>query len=147
MSEIPLPSLFGRFTAIFKDHDHLGKTLRRLRLMCGVLDGGRQPLPAELSPDVLILDLRVHLGVHFAAEEADEYFGTVVEEAPALEPEIAGLKWEHLTMLKAADVLCGVARDRSRWRDLPGPTRELIAQLERHERSESKLLRSLFSGT
>jgi hypothetical protein len=114
--------------------------------MCGAIDNGRQPLPAELSPDVLILDLRVHLGVHFAAEEADEYFGTVIDEAPSLAPEIAGLKWEHLTMLKAADVLCGVARDRTRWSDLPGPTRELIAQLERHERNESRLLRGLFSG-
>lgn len=144
MSHSPMPSLFGRFTAIFQDHEQLAKTLRRLRLMCGALDNGQQP-PPELSPDVLILDLRVHLGVHFSAEEADEYFGTVLEEAPALAPEIAGLKGEHLTMLRAADVLCSVARDRSRWRDLVGPTRELIGQLERHERSESKLLRTLFS--
>lgn len=146
MSQNALPSLFGRFTAIFQDHDQLAKTLRRLRLMCGAIDDSRQSLPDELAPDVLIFDLRAHLGVHFAAEEAEEYFGTVIDEAPSLAPEIAKLKWEHLTMLKAADVLCGVARDRARWSDLPGPTRELIAQLERHERGESQLLRGLFSG-
>lgn len=145
MNASPLPSLFGRFTAIFQDHDQLAKTLRRLRAMCAALEDGAAVLPAELAPDVLILDLRRGLGEHFAAEEAEEYFGTVVDEAPALAPQIAGLKWEHMTMLQAADMLCGIARDRTRWTQLPGPTRELISQLERHEGSESRLLRNLFS--
>jgi hypothetical protein len=146
MSAQPLPSLFGRFTAIFKDHDQLAKTLRRLRQMCAALDDGQARLPPDLAPDLLIIDLRNDLSEHFAAEETAEYFGTVVDEAPELASDIAALKWEHLTMLRGVDVLCGLARDRSRWQQLSGPTRELIGQLERHERSESRLLRSLFSG-
>lgn len=143
----PLPSLFGRFNAIFRDHDHLAKTLRHLRAMCAALEDRESPLPDTLVPDVLIIALREDLGEHFAAEETDDYFGTVVEEAPSLAPEIAGLKWEHMTMLRAADVLCGLAREPARWHQLAAPTRELIGQLERHERAESRLLRSLFSGS
>lgn len=146
MTANPLPSLFGRFTAIFRDHDHLAKTLRHLRAMCASLDDRETPLPADLAPDVLIIDLRRHLGEHFAAEETDDYFGTVVEESPELASEIAGLKWEHMTMLRAADMLCDIAREPARWDQLSVPTRELIGQLERHERSENRLLRSLFSG-
>ena len=146
MSANPLPSLFGRFNAIFRDHDHLAKTLRRLRSMCAAVESGKDPLPTELTPSHLILELRRDLGEHFAAEETDAYFGTVVDEAPALGSEIAALKWEHLAMLRSADALCEMARDSAKWSQLPLPTRELIEQLERHERAESKLLRSLFSG-
>ena len=141
----PLPSLFGRFTAIFQDHEDLSETLRRLRKMCAALDDGRAPLLPELEPSLLVVDLRLHLGAHFSAEESEEYFGTVMEEAPSLAPQIAALKWEHLTMLQAADMLCGLARDQSRWSQLSVPTLELIKQLERHERAESILLRHLFS--
>ena len=147
MNANPLPSLFGRFTAIFKDHDHLAKTLRQLRAMCAALEDGQQSLPAELAPDVLIVHLRDDLSEHFAAEETDDYFGIVLAEAPALASAIAGLKWEHLIMLRGAEVLCGIANDPTRWAQLPAPTHELIGQLERHERAESGLLRQLFAGS
>jgi hypothetical protein len=69
----------------------------------------------------------------------------VVDEAPALAPQIAGLEWEHMTMLRAADVLSRLAEDRARWPELVVRTRELVAQLERHERAESRLLGQFFS--
>ena len=144
-STSPLPSLFGRFTAILRDHDHLAKTLRKLRQMCGALESGESELIAELTPVVLLSALRRDLSAHFAAEEDASYFGTVVDEAPSLAADIAGLKWEHMTMLRSADVLCALAADRSRWSQLPEPTLELVTQLERHEGAESKLLRRFFS--
>jgi hypothetical protein len=139
----PLPSLFGRFTAIFQDHDQLAKTLRRLRTMCAALEDG-QALPAELAPQALLVQLQASLTVHFGAEESDDYFGVVVDEEPTLAPQIAGLRWEHVTMLHAVEVLCQLAKDRERWLHLPAPTRELVAELERHEHAESRLLRNLF---
>ena len=142
----PLPSLFGRFTSILQEHDRLAKTMRRMRAMCVALDEAHTPLPPELSPERVLHDLCADLAEHFHAEEADEYFGTVVEEAPALGSQIAGLKWEHLVMLKAAETLKQLAMGQSRWVQLPSPTRELIAQFERHERAESTLLRQLFSS-
>jgi hypothetical protein len=93
----------------------------------------------------LLFELRRDLTCHFEAEEADSYFGTVQDEAPELATDIAGLKWEHTTMLRAADVLCALAEDRLRWSQLAAPTRELVAQLKRHEDAESKLLRRFFS--
>jgi hypothetical protein len=144
MSAAPLPSLFGRFTAILRDHDHLGTTLRELRRMCTALEDGRENEAPQLSPPQLIGQLRQELGEHFAAEERDDYFGTVVAEEPDLTPDIARLKWEHLAMLRAIDTLLDVASEPTRWRELSPPTRQLIAELERHERSESQLLSRLF---
>lgn len=140
----PLPSLFGRFTAIFQDHDHLAKTLRRLRTMCAALEDGQAQLPAELAPEALLGQLQASLAAHFGAEESADYFGVVMEEEPHLAPQIAGLRWEHMTMLHAVEVLCQLAKDRERWLHLPAPTRELVAELERHEQAESRLLRNLF---
>jgi hypothetical protein len=142
----PLPSLFGRFTAIYQEHDHLAKTLRRLRTMCAALEDGQAHLPADLSPEALFGQLQADLAGHFQAEESADYFGVVVEEEPSLAPQIAGLKWEHLSMLHAVDVLCQLAKDPERWLHLPGPTRELVAELTRHELAESRLLRALFSA-
>ena len=141
----PLPSLFGRFTAILQEHDHLAKTLRLLRLMCDAVEAGQTALPLHLDPQRLLSELHRDLGEHFAAEEAPEYFGTVVEEAPSLVPQVAGLKWEHLSMLHAVEVLREIAEVRNRWSELPLPTHALVGQLQRHEQAESTLLRQLFS--
>ena len=35
-----MPSLFGRFTAIWQDHEHLRTTLRELKALCAALDDG-----------------------------------------------------------------------------------------------------------
>ncbi|HKY36809.1 MAG TPA: hypothetical protein VJN18_12765 [Polyangiaceae bacterium] len=140
----PLPHLFGRFTAVIRDHANIGKTLEQLHAMCAVLDSRRAALPRELMPGRLMFRFYQELSEHFATEEADAYFGTVGDEEPSLASQIEALKAEHWRMLYAADMLCGMAVDRSRWRDMPGPVRELMTQLEQHERAESALLRDLF---
>jgi hypothetical protein len=139
-----MPSLFGRFTAIWKDHEHLGTTLRELKALCAALEDG-QDVPQQSQPTRLFMALKVDLTQHFTAEESDDYFGTVVAEDAGLELDIAALKSEHATMLRAVDMLVQLSADPGRWAHLPGPTRLLITQLERHEGSESKLLRSFFS--
>jgi hypothetical protein len=139
-----LPSLFGRFTAILKDHDHLGTTMRHLRVMCAALDAEQEALPPELAPERLCAKLRAELSAHFGAEESLDYFGVVVDEAPSLAARIGSLKQEHTAMLCTADVLCRLAQERGDWRLLADSTRKLVGELERHERSESTLLRTLF---
>src|SRR5690242_10247514 len=133
-----LPSLFGRFTAILQDHEHLGTTLKELRSMCAALEATER-LPLELSPARLLEDLRTDLSGHFAAEEAESYFGTIIEEAPPLAPRIGQLKSEHAAMLGVLGALCEVAVDAARALELCQATRVLIAELERHERAESLL--------
>jgi hypothetical protein len=139
-----LPSLFGRFTAILKDHDHLGTTMRHLRAMCAALDAALEALPPELAPEPLCAKLRADLAAHFGAEESLDYFGVVVAEAPSLAARIGSLKQEHATMLYAADVLCELAQQRGEWGLLVEAARKLVGELERHERSESALLSTLF---
>jgi hypothetical protein len=139
-----LPSLFGRFTAILQDHEHLGTTLKHLRLMCVELDTP-ELVPLTLSPPRVLEDLQLDLSRHFAAEEAEPYFGTIAEEVPPLLPRIEQLKNEHAAMLEAIATLCRIAADVTLRAELCGGTRELIVQLERHERAESLLLRELFA--
>lgn len=144
MTTPALPSLFGRFTTILKDHDHLGHTLGHLKQMCAALEAGAPELPTELAPQVLLDDLGTDLRAHFAAEESADYFGAVLDEAPSLGSQIAELEREHQSMLASIERLLPLAQVRERWAALLLPTRELIATLERHERSESVLLRQLF---
>lgn len=137
------PSLFGRFTAIRQDHEHLGTTLKRLRLMCLGLEA-RERAPLAIEPARLFEDLRTDLSGHFAAEEADSYFGTIAEEAPHLAHGIAQLRNEHAALLSGIAVLCRLAEDGTRAAELSGATQRLVAELEQHERAESRLLRELF---
>lgn len=51
---------------------------------------------------------------------------------------------QHLTMLRSSARLVEVAADRARWVYLSGPTRDLVTELEQHERAEARLLRQLF---
>jgi len=139
-----LPSLFGRFTTILRDHEHLATTLRRLRLMCARLEGGQTAHATDQDPPTLFAELRADLEEHFEAEESPAYFGIVMSEDPALATQVAELKWEHLAMLHETAKLCELSLDPERLAELPAPTRALIAQLEGHERSESELLRKLF---
>ncbi|HET7539095.1 MAG TPA: hemerythrin domain-containing protein [Polyangiaceae bacterium] len=139
----PLPSLFGRFSSVLKEHDHLKTTLHRLRTMCATLEEASD-LPRELLPEPLFEELFADLKSHFTSEESPAYFGTVVEESPALAPQINMLKREHMDMLMRIEELLGMAQDRQRWRGLAHPTRQFVAILEQHERAESTLLRELF---
>lgn len=137
----PLPSLFGRFTAILRDHEHLGTTLKSLRAMCSALEA-REPVPQSAR---LLGDLHADLSGHFAAEEAESYFGTIVQECPSLAPRIGQLKHEHVDMLRQLVALGSLAEDPTRAAELSFATRQLIAELERHERAESVLIGELLA--
>lgn len=112
--------------------------------MCAALEAVEATSASELAPQSLLAELRADLAAHFGAEESAEYFGVVVGEEPQLEPQIDGLRSEHAAMLHAVENLCRLADDRERWLLLAASTRELVAELERHERAESRLLRTLF---
>jgi len=140
-----LPSLFGRATTIFRDHQDLARTLRRLRTLCAALEA-RQAMPlADVAPARLLVELRTWLGEHFIAEESEDYFGVVRDEAPELAHAIGRLVEEHAEMLQTLDALARLARDPSGWSRLPEPVRGLMERLERHEHAESALLRRLFA--
>jgi hypothetical protein len=140
-----LPSLFGRFTALQRDHQHLDGLVQKLSAMCDAL--GQHPgvaLPPELDPETLIPEWGVDLSRHFSAEEGMRYFGTLVTERPALAAAIADLRADHTAMLEAIEELLRLAPERARRDDLAKRTRELLERFRNHERSENQLLRQFF---
>jgi hypothetical protein len=142
--EVSLPHLFGRFTAVMREHQDLGRKLGLVREMCSAIESNALPLRDDLGPESLLSELHGDLTEHFALEEADDYFGTVVDEDPTLSEPIEALKAEHAVMLERLEGLLELAGDALLWAELPLATRGLLGQLEHHERSESALLRQLF---
>jgi iron-sulfur cluster repair protein YtfE (RIC family) len=133
-------SLPKRFTAIAKDHERLGVSVRRLGDMCSALESEQSALAPELEPVTLLADLLADLSQHFVAEEAQAHFGTMVLERPALVHKIAELIAEHRAMLQAIAELDAIAADERRWNELSTPARRLIARLRAHEHTENELL-------
>jgi hypothetical protein len=136
----PLPTFFGRFTAVLSEHEQLGTTLRKLGEMSAALDAG-QELTAELEPTSLIAALQTELSKHFAAEEASGHFGTVASDCPGLLPKIVELKADHGAMLAATRDLAVIAADENRRHELVAPVLQLTRRLQAHEAEESELLR------
>lgn len=141
----PLPTLFGRLTTVYTGHEHLGATLGRLRQMCAALAADQSTaLESDLAPDPLIADFLRDLSQHFAAEETEGYFGTVVAERPLFQHRILELRAEHAAMLRALSELRVIAADRRRWNEIAIPMSRLIGQLQAHERTETALLQEYF---
>lgn len=140
-----LPTLFGRITVIATEHERLGETLGRISAMCTTLESEHPDLTPDLQPGPLLVALLAELSEHFAAEEADAYFGALVQDRPTFAPQIAELRAEHRAMLETVRALCEIATKAPGSRGLSSPTWGLIARLRAHERTESELLREFFS--
>jgi hypothetical protein len=136
----PLPSLFGRFTAILAAHEDLSAPLERLRDLCDALDAGAENLAWRIKPPTLALDLQERLSTHFAVEEADIYFGTIAHDRPDLIVAVATLRAEHAVMLSLVERLRDLSTQSEAWRDLVLPGRVLLSMFEAHEQAESRLL-------
>jgi len=136
----PLPTPFGRFTAVVSEHQHLGVALRRLDEMCRAVEAGQLDLAPELQPVPLIGELQSELSQHFAGEEGDTHFGAIASECPSLLRRIADLKAQHVVMLEELTSLAENARDKAKLTALPAPARRLIEELRTHEHAETMLL-------
>jgi hypothetical protein len=142
-----LPSLFGRFTALHRDHQHLDGLVKKLSAMCDALSERPDVAPPpELDPAQLIPAWGIDLSRHFAAEEGMRYYGTLVAERPALSSAIGDLRADHTTMLEAIERLLLLAPDAGRRDQLVLGTRELLDRFRTHERAENQLLREFFDA-
>lgn len=140
----PLPTGFGRFTAIQDDHRALGVVLGKLRRACaGLQEKDNGPAFRKDALDLLTA-LVPELKHHFAREEHEEYFGVVVAERPALITRVAELRAEHTAFLEVVGALA-VAIERGD--DGFGVAKAIlafIADLNSHERRETQLLGEFF---
>lgn len=142
-----LPSLFGRFTALHRDHQHLDGLVQKLSAMCDALgDRPDLPPPPELDPKRLIPEWGIDLSRHFAAEEGIRYFGALVAEQPALSAAIGDLRADHAAMLDAIERLLELAPHEDRREELVLATRELLTRFRLHERAETQVLGEFFDA-
>jgi hypothetical protein len=139
-----LPTVFERFTALSREHERLDVTLRHFRELCESLASERAAPGPDARPLVAIADLLADLSQHFAAEERDAYFGTIVLEQPSLLPRVAVLKAEHGAMLRTIAELGAIAADDHRRSELSAPALRLIARFQAHEHAENELLQEYF---
>ncbi len=143
MANTPLPSIFGRFTAILSDHADLRATLRRLEQLCATLEETERAPPLGRAPLELIAELQDELAQHFAAEEADAYYGTMAHDRPSSAHRITSLKQQHVEMLETLGLLQHLAEN-GRLSELPPPARRFVAALRAHEGAETRLLQEFF---
>jgi hypothetical protein len=139
----PVPTFFGRFTAVLSEHEHLETTLRKLGQMTTALGVG-QDVAVELEPGRLLTALQADLVRHFAAEEASGYFGVVARDFPVLLPRIVELKLDHAEMLETIHTLLLAAADEARRFEVAASVAALITRLRAHEQMENELLHEYF---
>jgi hemerythrin len=142
MMEASLPTLFGRATAILGEHDQLHGTVVDLRAECLTLRAGQAPTESDLTDS--LRDLLRRLRRHFAREESDGYFGTLIEAG--LNLDVARLETEHTEMIDTLLELLKIAETG----DTPRAARGLLGlleQFEAHEQRETQLMQEfLLSG-
>lgn len=132
--------MFGRYTAILSEHQHLGQALRELDEMCVMLDAHDRGPPLEQEPVRLMAAFLEELSQHFAAEEADDYFGTMAREQPNLASAIAHLEAEHRAMLETLHGLVKAVADERNWPAVARAVRRVMVQLRAHEHRETQVM-------
>ncbi len=137
----PVPDLFGRATAVAADHAQLRTVWKRLREI--VQSGGLGFHPREDAWQ-LVLEFASELREHFAAEEAEGYFGALAEERPELQPLIERLRREHGEMLEIIATV--LAPGESAWAaaTFHAEMLDLLDRFQSHERAEAKMLQEFF---
>jgi hypothetical protein len=144
-TERHLPSLFGRLTNFLDARERHTRILEKLREMAEAIEAGQSPLPAELEPGPLLLELRWELAMHFDAEESELHFGTMAREQPEVLPRIVDLKADHAAMLEDLLRLEAIAHMPTRWAELPTSVARFTAAFSEHEQEETQLVEQFFS--
>jgi hypothetical protein len=143
--EATIPTLFGRGTAVFKEHADLRPMVARLRKHATELALGRRP--SEPDIEALLDDFFDQLLAHFAAEENDGYFGTMIGDYPDLSVRVERLMAEHEEMVDSIERLRAVGKRAAAGRDLGLGLLELLGQFQGHEEEENLLMRTFLLKT
>jgi hemerythrin len=137
----PVPDLFGRATAVTADHAHLRTVWKSLREI--VRSGGLAFHP-RTDASKFIDEFASELREHFAAEEAEGYFGALVAERPELHSLVGRLRQEHREMLELVALLLAPIESGEAAGDLDSVMRDLLDRFHHHERAEAQMLQEFF---
>ncbi len=141
--EQAMPTLFGRGTAVFKQHADLRPLVSRLRRQANDLVLGRQHDEAEVEG--VLAEFFNQLLAHFAAEEDEGYFGTLIDDHPVLSIRVEHLLAEHEDMVDSIERLKMLGQRGGCARDLGLGLTTLLDRFEKHERDENALMRTFLS--
>lgn len=124
--------------AVLEDHAELEKIVERLRELCMALH--TQPSSADLRAESLIYEFEDLLIPHFAAEEAEEFFGSLATEEPRLLYRVERLQAEHVQIAEALDRIAEFARTRPAAQVLAARLTRLLDAFDAHEHAENELM-------
>lgn len=124
--------------AVLEDHEKLDATVARLRKLCAVL--AHNQAAAESPPAALIGEFEAQLIPHFLAEQAEEFFGTLVTDKPRLLEQVQHLQAEHAEMAEALGKLLEFAETGPPGPDLALRLTRFLDQFDAHEHAENALM-------
>lgn len=127
--------------AVRDDHAELQCMMMRLRKLSDASQQDRTP--ADPEPAALLEDFEDLLLIHFAAEEAEEFFGSLVTDQPRLLDRLSRLQREHGELAGMADELIEFARREPHLNELSARIECFLDRLDAHEHAENALMQEL----
>ena len=127
--------------AVLSENAELMKEAAGLKWLCRALVDGS--LPGGFELEKRLEEFEEKLLVHFAAEEAEEFFGTLMTDQPSFLQRAAEAEAEHAQLLLELDALLDTAQVEAPSRELAGRLLRFLEQLGAHERAEKELLQDL----
>lgn len=128
--------------AVLEAHAELDKTVSQLRELCVTLCGSGAP--AGPDPAALIEGFESQLILHLAAEEAEEFFGSLVTEQPSLLQRVERLQDEHLRMAEALGRIVESAKSGAPGPKLAERITRFLDWFDAHEHAENALMQEFF---
>lgn len=128
--------------AVLEGHAELDRTVSQLRELCVALCCNQAP--ADPGPAALIEEFEAQLILHLAAEEAEEFFGSLVTEQPSLLQRVERLQAEHVEMAEALDRLREFAKRGPPGPGLAGRITQFLDRFDTHEHAENELMQEFF---
>lgn len=135
--------LEGSKSAIQRQHD----------LLNSLIDAIANRFQHDPSPSrnlvSLLNALAFHLQTHFEFEEADGYFGNLMEKAPRAVPIVERILREHREMLEEIEEMIATAKkdlnEKHDTHELSQQYAKFREKLEEHEHLENDLLQSVYT--
>jgi hemerythrin len=124
--------------AVVDDHAELVRAANALRDRCELACKGRAQDLARF-----IEEFQERLLIHFAAEESEEFLGSLVRDQPGLLKRAQRLQDEHGEIAFVLECLVGLAATDPREPEVAALTIRFLDRFEVHEHAENALLQEL----
>jgi len=138
------PTLFGRPNGVLAETEALWRTLAGLRRVSGALLGSASQ--ATIEARRLLATFSTNLSTYFDTAESRGYFGTIVAECPDLEDRVTAIGQAREDLQTSVTSVRRLAFRTEDSAELGRRIGGVVEGFEKHEHSESELLRRFFLG-